>query len=78
MTQPFKTNEKLIVEKRDKNGKLLMDGKQPLSWMMDTSLDKLYKWAFSQPEHKTKNTLSFEELKQSLDKYEWTVRTKTW
>lgn len=69
---------KLIVEARNADGSLNLDIESPPTWMLDTTEDKLFDWAFAQPEHKKKNTMSLSELQETLADRGWKARAKTW
>lgn len=72
--QPFRGNQKVILEKRTLRGKLDFTGEQPPTGDMD--FDDVYYKIYFKLNPTGKGT--WEELRAWLDSKGWVVRAKTW
>jgi hypothetical protein len=73
--QPFQSNQKIVIEKRDEHGKLDLSDPQPP--VKSCTFDALYRMFFNaNPDPNIVGT--WENLKAWLDEKGWTIRAKTW
>jgi len=88
--QPFRSNQKIIVERRDGNGNLDFRGEpQPPNVRQRCghsegpgvmTFDQLYRLYFRETENAADRgtSASWEELSAWLKSKSWTIRAKTW
>lgn len=75
MGQPFRLDQKVVVEKRDKNGQL--DFSEPQPPPVPITFREVYKMYFLYDPDGSASA-GWSELKAWLDKLNWTVRACTW
>ena len=73
--QPFRGNQKLCIEKRNAQGKLVFD--QPYPAKTEATFDEVYRWFFADPACKDQ-VGSWENLSAWLKARGWHIRAKTW
>lgn len=76
--QPFRGDERIIVEARDENGRLRFDVEQPPTKFLNTDLDTLYRQGMWQDPAFKDAVGSAENLRKWLKSKSWTIRARYW